>query len=236
MVRACTDSVADIRFFLEFLSQLHTIECMRQFRFFIGHFTDIMQQTCTFCLLRVQAQFRCHHSTEIGCFTGVLQQVLTIRRAIFHLTDDTDQFRMQTVDTKVDCCPFTSFDDFFLYLFAYFGHHFLNTCRMDTSVCHQLVKSQTGNFTANRVKSGKNDCFRSVVYNDFNASSGLQCTDIASFTSDDTSFDFIRFDMEYRYGVFDGSFGSYPLDRLDNDSFGFLAGSQFRIIHDVIDE
>lgn len=116
---------------------------------------------------------------------------------------------MQTVDTKVDCCPFTGFDNFFLYLFAYFGHHFLNTCRMDTSVCHQLVKSQTGNFTANRVKSGKNDCFRSVVYNDFNAGSGFQCADIASFTSDDTSFDFIRFDMEYRYGIFDGSFGSY---------------------------
>jgi len=34
----------------------------------------------------------------------------------------------------------------------------------------------------------------------------------------------------------DEIFGSYPLDRLDNDSFGFLAGSQFRIIHDVIDE
>ena len=132
---------------------------------------------------------------------------------------------MQTVDTQVDGCTFTGFDNFFFHLFANFSHHFLDTSRMDTSVGHKLMQCQTGNFTANRVEGRKNDSFRSVVNNDFNAGSGFQSTDVTSFTSDNTSFDFIWFNMEYRNRVFDGSFRSYPLDRLDNDTFRFFAGS-----------
>ena len=143
------------------------------------------------CAVTLDDLGRCHHSTKIGCFTCMLQQVLTIRRTIFHLTDDTDQFRMQTVDTQVDGCTFTGFDNFFFHLFANFSHHFLDTSRMDTSVGHKLMQCQTGNFTANRVEGRKNDSFRSVVNNDFNAGSGFQSTDVTSFTSDNTSFDFI---------------------------------------------
>ena len=220
-----TDSVANIRFFFVLLGKFHTQQCVRQFRFLIRHFTDIMQQTCTFRFLRVQSQFRCHHSTKIGCFTCMLQQVLTIRRTIFHLTDDTDQFRMQTVDTQVDGSTFTRFNNFFFHLFAYFSYHFFDTGRMDTTVSHKLMQGQTGNFTANRVEGRKNDCFRSIVYNDFNTGSSFQSTDITSFTSDNTSLDFIRFDMEYCNRVFNGSFRSHPLDRLDNDTFSFFAGS-----------
>ena len=132
---------------------------------------------------------------------------------------------MQTVDTQVDGRTFTRFDNFFFHLFAYFSYHLFDTGRMDTSVSHKLMQGQTGNFTANRVEGRKNDCFRSIVYNDFNTGSSFQSTDITSFTSDNTSLDFIRFDMEYCNRVFNGSFRSHPLDRLDNDTFGFFAGS-----------
>ena len=143
---------------------------------------------------------------------------------------------MQTMDTKVDRCTFTGFYDFFFYLFTYFSHYFFDACGVDTSVGHKLMQCQTGNFTSNRGECGKNDCFRSIINNDFHTGGCFQSTDITSFTSDDTSFDFIRFDMEYRYGVFDCSFRSYPLDRLDNDTFCFFAGSQFGIIHNIVDE
>ena len=142
---------------------------------------------------------------------------------------------MQTVDTQVDCCTFTGFDNFFFHLFAYFRHYLFNTGRVDTSVGYQLMESQTGYFTANRVESRKNNRFRSIVNNDFNAGSSFQCTDIATFTSDNTSFDFIRLDMEYCNGILNSRFCSYPLDRLYYDTFRFLVSSQFRIIHDVVD-
>ena len=53
-----TDGVADVRLFLELFCQLHTIECMRQFRFLIGYLTYIMQQSGTFCFLRVDVYKR----------------------------------------------------------------------------------------------------------------------------------------------------------------------------------
>lgn len=65
-------------FFLELLGQLHTIECVRQFGLFVGYLADIVQQSGTFGFLRVQSQFRCHDGAKVGCFAGVLQQVLSV--------------------------------------------------------------------------------------------------------------------------------------------------------------
>ena len=60
---------------------------------------------------------------------------------------------MQTVDAQVDSSAFTGFDDFLFYLLAYFGNYLFDACRVDTSVCYQLVQCQTCNLTANRVES-----------------------------------------------------------------------------------
>ena len=165
----------------------------------------------------------------------MLQQVLTIGRAVFHLTDDTNQFRMQSVNAQVDGSTFTGFYDFFFYLFAHFGYHFLNTCRVNTSVRYQLMQGQTSHFATYRIECGKNDCFRSIVYNDFYTGSRFQSTDITAFTTDDASFDFIGLNMEYGYGIFNSCLCRYSLDRLYYDSFGFFAGRQFRIVHDIVD-
>ena len=143
---------------------------------------------------------------------------------------------MQTVHSQIDHGTLTGLYDLVFHLLLHLRYHLLDTSRMDTSVGHKLMQCQTGNFTSNRVECGKNDCFRSIINNDFHTGGCFQSTDITSFTSDDTSFDFIRFDMEYRYGVFYCSFRSYPLDRLDNDTFCFFAGSQFGIIHNIVDE
>ena len=51
---------------------------VRQFAFLIRHLTYIMQQSCTLGLLRVQSEFGCHDSAEVGCLAGVLQEVLSV--------------------------------------------------------------------------------------------------------------------------------------------------------------
>ena len=139
------------------------------------------------------------------------------------------------MDTEVNSGTFTGFDDFFFNLFAYFGYYLFNTCRVDTSVGYQLVQSQTGYLTTYGVKCRKNDCFRSVIYYDFYTCSSFQCTDITSFTTDNTSFDFVRFNVEYGYRVLNGCFRSYPLNRLYHNAFCFFTGCQLGIVHDIID-
>ena len=139
------------------------------------------------------------------------------------------------MDTQVDSRTFTCFNNFFFHLFTHFGYYLFDTCRMDTSVSHKLMECQAGNFTTNRVKSRKYDSFRSVVYYDLNTGSSFQRTNITSFTTDNSSLDFVRFNMEYSYRVFNSSFSSYSLDRLNHNTFCFLAGSQFGIIHNIVD-
>ena len=142
---------------------------------------------------------------------------------------------MQTVDTQVNSCTLTGFNDFFFHLLAHFSHHFLNTCRVNTTVGHQLVKGKACNLTAHRIKTGKNDGFRSIVHNDFNTCSGFQSTDITSFATDDAALDFIAVNMENGYGIFDGRFRCHTLNGLNHNSFGFLIGCKFGFVHDVVD-
>ena len=73
-----TYGIADVWLLLELLGNLGTIECVRQLTLLVRHLTDIVEQTGTLCLLGVQAQLRCHDSTEVGCLACVLQEVLTI--------------------------------------------------------------------------------------------------------------------------------------------------------------
>ena len=40
-----TDCVADLRFLLVFLSELHTENCMRKLRILVRNFSDIMEQS-----------------------------------------------------------------------------------------------------------------------------------------------------------------------------------------------
>ena len=103
------------------------------------------------------------------------------------------------MDTQVDGSALTCFDDFIFYLFTYFGYYFFDTCRVDTSVGYQLMQCQASYFAANGVECRKYDSFRGIVYYDFYTGSGFKGTDVTSFTSDDTSLDFVRFDVEYCY-------------------------------------
>ncbi len=70
---------------------------------------------------------------------------------------------------------------------------------MDSTVYHELVKSKAGYFAANRVESGKHDCLGGVVYDDLNSCRSLKSAYVASFSTDDTTFDLIVVNMEYCY-------------------------------------
>ena len=125
---------------------------VRQFAFLIRHLTYIVQQACSLRLLGIKTKLSSHNSTEIGCLACVLQKILTVRRTILHLADNTYEFRVQSVYTKVDGCTLTGFDYFVVKLLLYLSHNFLDTCRMNTSVGYKLMQSQAANFTTYGVK------------------------------------------------------------------------------------
>ena len=229
------DGVDHFRFFLEFLGQFHADDCVRQFRFVVGHLADIVQQAGATGHLGVQSQFRGHDAAQIGHFARVLQQVLSVRRTVFHLTDQADQFGMEPVDAQVDRGALAGFDDLFFDLFLYFGNDFFDACRMDAAVRYQLVQRQTRDFTAYRIEARQDDRFRRVVDDDLDAGSGFQGPDVPSFAADDPAFHFVALDVEHRDRVFDGRFGSDALDRLYDDLFRLLVGAHLGLFHHFVD-
>ena len=142
---------------------------------------------------------------------------------------------MQTMHTQIYRRPFTGFDDFFFDLLAHFCNHLLDTGRVDTSVGHQLMQCQSGDFAAYRIERRKYDSFGGIVYDDLYTGSGFQCPDITTLTTDDTTLYFVGVDMEHGHGIFNRRFGRYTLYALYHDPLGFFVRRHFRIVHDVVD-
>ena len=136
---------------------------------------------------------------------------------------------------QVDASAFTRFDDFVFHLFLYFGNHFFNASRVNTSICHQLVQSQSANFATNRIEGADNDGLRGVVHHNFGSSCCFEGTDVAAFTADDTTFHFVGVDMEYADGVFNRCFAGYALNGLDDDFLGLFVGCHLGLVHDFVD-
>ena len=165
----------------------------------------------------------------------MLQQVLTIGRAVFHFADDANQFWVQAMYSKVNASALACFHYFIFHLFLHLGNDFFNACRVDTSVCHELVEGQTANFTANGVEGTNDNSLRSIIDNDFCTSGSFQCTDVATFTTYHAAFDFIRINMENTDGILHRCFTGHTLNGLDDDLLCLFIGSHLGFVHDFVD-
>ena len=208
---------------------------MRQFRFVVGHLADVVQQTCSAGDLGIEAQFGGHDACEVGRLPGVLQQVLTVGRAVFHLADHADQLGVQSVDAQVDRRALAHLDDLLLDLFLDLGHHFLDAGGVDAAVGDELVQGQTRDLAAHGIESRKDDRLGGVIDDDLDARRGLQGADVAALAADDAALDLVALDVEDRHGVFDGRFGRHALDRRHDDALGLFRGRHLRLFDRLVD-
>ncbi len=230
-----SDRIAYFWLFLVFLGEFHTEDCVRKLRILIWNFSYIVEKTGPFGNFRVQTKLWSHSSTDVGHFTCVLQKVLAVWRTVFHSSYQLDELDVHSVDSEVYAGPLSSLHNFIFKLLLYFCHYFFDTCRMYTSVHNKLMQGKSCNFSPYRVKRWQKYCFWSVVNYNLHSCSSLESPDVTSFTSDDTSFDLIAFDVEHSYGVFNCRFGCCSLYSVDYNPFGFFAGCQSRFVHNIID-
>ncbi len=121
----------------------------------------------------------------------MLQCILSIAGPEFHLAKQSDKLWVNAVHSDFEQCRFTLFFDHDLYFFLRFFNHFLDSCRMDSSVHDQFLKCNTCNLTSDRIKTGKDHCFRRIINNQIHTCHRLQRADIAAFPTDDTSLHLI---------------------------------------------
>lgn len=127
----------------------------------------------------------------------MLQQILSIRRTIFHLAYNADQFWMQTMNTEVNGCTFTCLNNLVFKLLLNLGNNLLYAGGVYTSVSNKLMQSKTANLTTNRIKSRYYDSLGCIINNNLNTCGSFKSTDVTSFTSDDTTLNLVVINMEH---------------------------------------
>ena len=142
---------------------------------------------------------------------------------------------METVDTQVDSRAFSYLYHLVLQLFLHLLHHLLDTCGVDTSVSYQLMESQAADLTSYGIESTDNNSFRGIVNNNLYTCGSLQCTDISTLTTDDTSLHLVVLDMEDTHAVLNGCLSSHTLNGLNHNLACLGIGIQFGLVHNLVD-
>ena len=165
----------------------------------------------------------------------MLQQILTIRRTVLHLTDQTDQFGVQTVNTQVDCGALTHLDDLLLDLLLYLRNHLLDTCGVDTTVGNQLMQSQSSDLAAYGIEARQDDCLGRIINDDLDARCSLQGADVTTLATDDTTLHLVAIDVENSHRVLDCGLGCHALNRLNDNTFSLLIGAHLSLLDGLVD-
>ncbi len=138
------------------------------------------------------------------------------------------------MNAQINGSAFTYLDNFFFDLFLCFLNNFFNSGGVNSTIRNQLMKCQPCYFSAYRVESRKNNCFRCIIYYNFNPCCSFQRTNVSTFASNDTPFDFIVINIKNGYRIFNCRFGSYSLNRLNHNSFCFFIRSHSSFFHNLI--
>ena len=100
----------------------------------------------------------------------MLQQVLAVRRTVFHTSHHAHQLVVHVHNAEVDAGAFAGFDNLLFYLFAGFRNHLFDTCGVYASVGNEFVERQACYFAAYGVETGEDDGVGRVVDDYFHAS------------------------------------------------------------------
>ena len=114
--------------------------------------SDVMQETAALGEHDITVKLRCHESRQMGDLDGVCKDVLPIARTIAHTPEETHEFRMNAVHSRLECRLLARLLDPLLDLAPCLLDHLLNACGMDASVLNQLFKRNACDLTPHGVK------------------------------------------------------------------------------------
>ena len=219
--------------FLVLLGKVYANLNVAAFNLVVDGLADIMQQTCTACRNRIEAEFAGHHAGNVCHLDGVLQDVLTITGAVAQAAENLDQLRMNAVDAGLEGSTLAFALDDLLHLAASLVNHFLNAGRMDTTVNDQLFECQTCDFTANRIERGQGDRLGRIVDDEVYAGKGFQRADVASLAADNAALHLVVRQRNNRNGRLGYLIGGTALDCGRDDLTGSLLALVLQALIDL---
>ena len=152
------------------------------------------------------------------------QHVLTVAGAVLHSAEVADKLMMQSVYADFEHSRFASFADCLIDFLARLLDHFLDARGMDASVHDQLFETDARDLSAHRIERGQDDRFRRIVDDEVDAGRRFERTDVASFTTDDTTLHFIVGQRHDGHGRFRNVIRGATLNRQRDDVSCALVG------------
>ena len=121
----------------------------------------------------------------------MLQCILTVACPEFHLTKQLDKFRMDTMNANFQKSRFALLAHHVFHFFLCFLYHLFDSGRMNPSIHNQTFQCNTRYLSPDWIEARQDNCLRRIVDDQFHARQSLQCTNISSLTSDNSSLHLI---------------------------------------------
>src|SRR5213075_836694 len=118
-------------------------------------FADVVQERAALGETDVELQLGGHHAGEVGDFLGVLEDVLPVRRAVLHASDQLHQLGMHATDSDVIDRLLAGFDDALIHVGLGLFHDLFDAPGMDAAVGDQAFERQAADFAAHRLEVGR---------------------------------------------------------------------------------
>ena len=194
-----------------------------------------MQQACALGKRHVDAELGCHQARDVRDLDGVVQNVLTIGRAVFLAAQELDELGVQVVDAGLKGGAFALDLDGVVDLTAGLFDHVFDAGGMDAAVGDELFERQPRDLAADRVERGDGNGLRRVVDDEVDAGDGLKRADVAALAADDAALHFIVGQRNDGDGGLGGMVCRAALDGGGDDLAGGLVGLLLHLRLDLLD-
>jgi len=152
----------------------------------------------------------------------VLKHVLTKRGTVAQGTKGLDDLGVQVVNAGIECSLLASLAHALLNQVGSLVIHLLDAGGVNAAVGDEVLQSNTGGLTTDRVEARKNDGLGRVVDHEVDAGNLLEGPDVATLATDDTALEVIRGNVHGGNGDLGSVVGSAALNRQGQNLLGGL--------------
>ena len=212
------------------LDQVRADHGVRAFHFMADGLADVMQQAGSFGDGHIQPKLGRHQAHQLRDFDRVIQNVLRKAPAKMQPPEQFHNLRMHRLRTRLGGGLIAEAHNHFIHLRRRLGHHLLDARRMNPSVLDQPRHGRAGDLAAHRIETGDHHRARRVVHEDRDARGRFKRPDVAAFTPDDATLDFIARQRQGCRRVFRRVIAGIALDGHTDDAPRLIFGMSLGLV------
>jgi hypothetical protein len=167
--------------------------------------------------LDARPELRRHHAGEVGALEGVLEDVLTVARAVAEAAQHLHELLVHLAAVRLEDRLLPSLPDEVLDLRLRAVVHLLDAGRMDAPVLDELRQRQLGHLPTDAVERGEHDRLRSVVDDEVHAREVLEGADVAALPADDPALHVVGRELDDRDRRLGGVARGDPLEGVGDE-------------------